>query len=79
MGNSFCSVFNACAHVVCVCVCVCACVCVCVCVQTSAMMRGCGVCGVVAAAVESLPLTEVDNVTVPLITGLVAAYGRVFR
>ncbi|KAI8468591.1 MAG: hypothetical protein J3K34DRAFT_7229 [Monoraphidium minutum] len=38
----------------------------------SALSRGCALCAAAAAAVESLPFPEVDNLTVPLAAALVA-------
>ncbi len=42
--------------------------------QAAEMVRGCAACALVATAVESLPLKEVDNLTVPLATALAAQY-----
>ncbi len=42
------------------------------------LLKGCAACAVLSAVVESLPLPEVDNLTVPLAAGLLAAYGGVF-
>ena len=35
-------------------------------------IRGCGICSLVAAVVESLPLQEIDNLTIPLAVAAVA-------
>jgi dolichol kinase len=36
------------------------------------LARGCALCAAAAAAVESLPVKEVDNVTVPVVAALVS-------